>query len=308
MKPPRLLEPNCRRCRGGADPGANPIMNEWVIEASDSTFEQDVIERSKRTSVVVDFWAPWCGPCRVLGPILERLAEEYRGEFILAKVNVDENPGLSQALSIQSIPMVLGFRDGDVAAQFVGALPEAAIREFLQKLLPSEADHLTAAADQQRSTGKAAEAEDAYRRALELDPRCERALLGLAAILGDRREDEEALRLLDQIPPGRVRQEADRLAAEIRIRQGGSGDEQTLRARLVGEPDDLETRLLLAQVLAAATKYDEALREYLEIVRRDRTFQDEVARKAMLDIFDLLGSENPITSHYRSELAKVLFR
>jgi putative thioredoxin len=282
-------------------------MSQWTIDAGDKDFDTAVIGRSKQTPVVADFWAPWCAPCRTLGPLLERLAEEYGGQFILAKVNVDQNPGLSQALNIQSIPMVMGFRDGQIVSEFVGALPEAGVRQFLTKVLPSEADHLAVAGDQLLMDGKIAEAEANFRRALELDARCERAMLGLAGILTDRSEHEQALELLDRIGPGPVRQDADRLAAEIRIRQGGGGDEASLRAKVAANPADLETRMLLGQVLAAARKYEEALGEYLEIVRRDRTFQDGAARKAMLDIFDLLGAGNETAEHYRSELAKVLF-
>jgi putative thioredoxin len=282
-------------------------MSEWVIDTGDQDFETAVIERSKQTPVVVDFWAPWCGPCRTLGPLLERLADEHAGAFILAKVNVDQNQGLSGALNIQSIPMVLGFRDGQLAGEFVGAVPESAVRAFLAKVLPSEADRLALSGDQLVRDGKSAEAESVFQRALDLDARCHRALLGLAGILARRGDDERALSLLDRIDPGPLRPEADRLAAEIRIRQGGGGDEKTLRATLAANPADLATRLLLAQVLAAATRHEEALREYLEIVRRDRAFRDGAARKAMLDIFELLGAENEITNRYRSELAKVLF-
>jgi putative thioredoxin len=282
-------------------------MSGWVIDVGDRDFETAVIERSKHTPVVVDFWAPWCGPCRTLGPLLERLATEQRGQFILAKVNVDENPGLSAALNIQSIPMVLGFRQGQIAAEFVGAIPETAVREFLAKLLPSEADRLAATGEQLLAAGKTDDAEAAFRRALELDARCAGALLGLARMLAKRDAHTEALGLLDRIPPGPQRQDADRLAAEIRVRQGGGGDEDALRAKLAADPGDLDTRFLLAQVLAAAARYDEALGEYLDIVRRNRTFRDGAARKAMLDIFDLLGPDNQVTGHYRSELAKVLF-
>jgi len=282
-------------------------MNDFVIDVGDSDFENAVIERSKRTPVVVDFWAPWCGPCRTLGPLLERLVTEHRGAFILAKVNIDQNPGLSSALNIQSIPMVIGFRDGHIVSEFVGALPENAVREFLKKVLPSEADRLAEGGEQLVKGGNLPEAEATFRQALQLDPHNDRALFGLAGILADRKADADAMELIDRIGAGPQRQAADRLAAEIRIREAGGGDEQTLRAKLAANPADLETRFLLAQSLAAASKYREALEEYLEIVRRDRNFRDGAARKAMLDIFDLLGPGNEIVDHYRSELAKVLF-
>lgn len=282
-------------------------MAEFLIEVGDPNFESAVIERSKQTPVVVDFWAPWCAPCRTLGPVLERLAQEYGGQFILAKVNVDQNPELSAALNISSIPMVLGFRDGQAVAEFIGAVPEAAVRKFLARVLPSEADSVAVEGDALRATGKIGDAQAQFKRALELDPRCERALVGLAAILASHDDHDEALTLLDRVGPGPLSQEAAKLAAEIRVRQGGGGDEQSLRARAAADPTDLETRFLLAQVLAAASKHQEALGQYLEIVRRNRQFRDDAARKAMLDIFDLLGPEHELTTRYRSELAKVLF-
>jgi putative thioredoxin len=282
-------------------------MAEFLIEVGDQNFESAVIERSKQTPVVVDFWAAWCAPCRTLGPVLERLAQEYGGQFILAKVNVDQNPELSAALNISSIPMVLGFRDGQAVAEFVGAVPEAAVRKFLARVLPSEADSVAAEGDALRATGKMGDAQAQFKRALELDPRCERALVGLAAILASHDDHDEALTLLDRVGPGPLSQEAAKLAAEIRVRQGGGGDEQQLRARVAAAPTDLEARFLLAQVLAAASKHQEALGQYLETVRRNRQFRDDAARKAMLDIFDLLGPEHELTTRYRSELAKVLF-
>ena len=282
-------------------------MDAYVFDAGDGDFEAQVIERSKQVPIVVDFWAPWCGPCQTLGPLLERLAAEHAGAFLLAKVNVDDSPGLSQALRIQSIPMVVGFRDGQMVSQFVGALPEAGVREFLAKVLPSAADRLTASAQQLRLDGQVDAAESSFQQALQLDPRCDRALLGLAGIKVDRKQDADALALLDRIAPGPQRQPADRLAAEIRIRQSASGDEPTLRATIAKDPGDLEARFVLGQLLAAASQYPEALEQFLEIVRRDRQFREGAARKAMLDIFDLLSAGNATVDHYRSELAKVLF-
>ena len=282
-------------------------MSAFVFDAGDKDFETAVLERSKQTPVVVDFWAPWCAPCRTLGPLLDRLVTEHNGGFLLAKVNIDENPGLAQALGIQSIPMVVGFRDAQLVAEFVGAQPEAAVREFLNQVLPSPADRLTATGNELLASGKSAEAEAAFRDALAYDTGLEAALLGLARVLAQRGDDAGAVPLLERIAPGPYRQEADRVAAEIRIREAGGGDEAGLRAKLDAEPGDLATRLLLAQALAAASRHKDALEQYLEVVRRDRKFQDGAARKAMLDIFDLLGSGNELVDHYRSELAKILF-
>ena len=283
-------------------------MNEWVVDAGDKDFEQVVLERSKTTPVVVDFWAPWCGPCRTLGPLLERLAGEAGGAFVLAKVNVDDNPGLATALNVRSIPMVLGFRLGELVSEFVGALPEAGVREFLRRVLPSEAERMAVAAAELAQRGQTVEAEATLRRALELEPRCDRALLDLAGLLADRQDAAAALALLDRVAPGPLRAPADRLAAAIRVREAGAADEPALRARLAADPADLETRFHLAQALAARSRYEEALAEYLDLVRRDRSFRDDAARKAILDIFELLGPADALVDRYRSELAKVLFR
>ncbi|HVN87288.1 MAG TPA: tetratricopeptide repeat protein [Candidatus Binatia bacterium] len=284
-------------------------MSQWVFDTSDRGFEADVIERSQQVPVVIDFWAPWCGPCRTLGPLLERLADESGGAFVLAKVNVDENPGLAQAFAVSSIPMVLGLREGQVAAEFVGALPESGVRQFLSQLLPSEADQVTAEGEALRQAGNLDAAAERFHHALALDSRCDRALVGLAAVLSKQQHDDDALALLDRVAPGTpARTEADRIAAAIRIRQTTGADEAGLRAKLANDPNDLETRFALAHVLAASARYGEALDMYLEIVGRDRAFRDDGARKAMLDIYELLGSESEIVQRSRSALSRVLFR
>jgi putative thioredoxin len=240
--------------------------------------------------------------------LLERLADEHAGAFVLAKVNVDESPRLAAAFRVQSIPMVIGLRDGALAAHFVGALPESGVRDFLAQLLPSAGEQRAADGAALLAAGKTSEAEAAFDDALKMDPRTAAALLGLATLCSQRGDDAEALALLDRVGPGPQRLEADRLAAAIRIRQSGAGDEATARARVDANPDDLEARFALAQVLAAGERYDAALEQYLAILQRDRSFRDDGARKAMLDIFDLLGAGSDLVDRYRSEMAKVLFR
>src|SRR2546428_13396037 len=148
-----------------------------VIDVSDQTFQSEVLEESFRRPVVVDFWAAWCQPCRLIGPVLERLAEEHGGQFVLAKLDVDSNPQASTAFRIQGIPAVKAFRDGQLVSEFVGAIPEQAIRQWLEPLLPSQADRLVEQADEAEQKGRPRGADGPFRRALEADPRHGRGAL-----------------------------------------------------------------------------------------------------------------------------------
>ncbi len=281
-----------------------------VVDVGDADFAREVIEHSSRVPVIVDFWAPWCGPCRQLGPALERAVTAQAGALRLAKVNVDQSPQVARQFGVQSIPLVLAFRDGKPVAEFVGAQSEAVLKRFVASLLPSEADRLAREARELLEAGHANAAEERLRAALAADARHPQALLGLARVLGERGKAEEALALLERIsaaPPG-VEQEATRLAAELRMASAPADDLETLRARAAAAPGDLAARLELGRALAGARRYAEALPELLAVVERDKDFADEAARKAMLDVFGLLGSEHPLVQEYRSALARVLFR
>jgi len=284
----------------------------YVVDVGDSDFEQAVLQRSHDVPVVVDFWAPWCGPCRTLGPILERIAEEHGGAFVLAKLDTEANPQIAAQLQIRSIPLVIAYRNGKAVREFTGAQPEPVIREFLASVLPSEADQQAREGTALLAAGEADAAEARFAAALAEDAQHPEAHLGMARVQAERGDSEAALAQLERITlaPPQVEQEAARLAAELRATSGPVDDAEVaaLTAKLARDPDDLAARLALGRSLAAERRYEEALAAFLAIVERDRTYEDEAARKAMVDIFEVLGGEHEATQEYRQALARALFR
>jgi putative thioredoxin len=274
-----------------------------VIDVTEADFQAQVIERSSKQPVLVDFWAAWCGPCRALGPVLEKLAGE--GRFVLAKVDTDANQRLAGAFGIRGIPAVKLFVDGKVAGEFTGALPEPQVRAFLDQHIPSEADRLVREA-------AAADPEAAARlldQALALEPehagaRLARARVALAA------GDVDAARVhAGAITPAADEHEAaqhllEAIGFAVACTEAGGAD--GARARLEADPKDLDARIALGQCLAAAGDHRAALDELLEAVTQKRHYRDDAARKAMLTIFGLLGPGNELASEYRRKLQIVL--
>lgn len=233
-----------------------------AIDVTDATFQTEVIERSATTAVVLDLWAPWCGPCKTLGPILEKVVDETGGKAVLVKVDIDENPGIAQAFRVQSIPMVVGFKDGQPVDAFMGAQGEQEVREFVERLLPTQEENTLASLIQ-------AGDEASLRLALEMDPGNEDAIVGLADLLVDAGQPDEALALLARIPES----ERTRVVAA--------------KARVGSAPDD---------------DYDATLTGLL-----DRVKTDDEARQQFVDILELMGPHDPRTASYRKQLTARLF-
>jgi putative thioredoxin len=224
-------------------------------------------------------------------------------------VDVDAAPQTAAAHGVRSIPTVLGIRDRTIRAEFVGAQPEPALRQFIESLLPSEADALAAEAAELTAGGEVVAAEERFRAALAKEARHGRALVGLARIRAAAGDVDEGLDLLAHVLPHEtVADEAEHLAAELRVGREGDADPEALRTRVEAAPEDPAPRIALGRSLAAAGRHAEALEALLEAVRRDPEYEDGAARRAMLDLFEVLGGEHELTQRFRSELARALFR
>lgn len=282
-----------------------------AIDVNSINFESEVIEQSRKTPVIVDFWAAWCGPCKVLKPILEKLAAEYGGRFRLAKINSDENMELAAQFGVRSIPDVRAFKDGRMAGQFMGALPESKVREFIERLLPTAAELERARAQELRSSGDAAGASAALSRAIGLDPRFHLARIDFVELLIELGQLDAAERQLAEVQPNidyDARVAALRAAiAFARSTASGSASDAELKARIAANPADLDARMQLANRYAGHREWRAAMDELLEIVRRDRNWNDQAARKQMLAIFNLAAGEAELVAEYRRSLASALY-
>ncbi|MGE0827873.1 MAG: thioredoxin [Hyphomonadaceae bacterium] len=289
--------------------GAAPDL---VKNGGDSTFLEDVIEASKTAPVIVDFWAPWCGPCKQLAPALEKAVRAAGGKVTLVKINIDENPQVAGQLGVRSIPAVFAFDKGRPVDGFMGAVPDSQIKLFIDRLAGAgSADEIGALlkeAQESLALGDIGGAAQSFAMALQIDPENVKALAGMARAYLASGEPDQAREILNAIPEEK-RSDPDvqgvRAALELAAEQGG--DARDLEAKLAAQPADHQARFDLAGALAARGDLDAAVEHLLAIVERDRAWNDEAARKQLLKIFDAAGGGSDIAKSGRRRLSALLF-
>ena len=302
--------PSAGRGNGQAAPAANDLIK----DGTDATFVDDVLKASQTVPVIIDLWAPWCGPCKTLGPMLEKAVLNARGAVKLVKINVDENPQLSRQLRVQSIPAVYAFKGGQPVDGFVGALPESQIKAFVEGLTgdlgPSSIDEILAEAKAAREGGDLQMAGAAYAEVVRMEPGNVAALAGLAQVYVDSGDFDRAAQTLTLVPPDKTNDPAVRAvdaAIQLQAQAKPAGETQALEAKVAANPADHQSRYDLAVALAAANRREEAVDHLLEIIRRDRTWNDAAARKQLVTLFEAFGPKDEVTQSGRRRLSSLLF-
>ncbi|WP_072396028.1 thioredoxin [Hyphomicrobium sp. CS1GBMeth3] len=295
---------------GGASPGAQDV----ITDGTSASFAKDVIDASRSALVLVDFWAAWCGPCKQLTPILEKVVKSYNGKVRLVKINTDEHPAIAGQLRIQSLPTVYAFRDGRPLDGFMGALPESQVRSFIDRLLGEGGEDDLAgvleAAEAALDQGDLQTAAEAFAAVLQEDQQNVQALAGLARCYlasGDTTRAEQTLALVPPDKQGSAPVQSARAALDLAKIAGQDDNSAELEQRLAANPADLKARFDLAVALAARGKKEEALEHLLDLVRRDRNWNDQAARKQLVLLFDAWGPKDPSTLEGRRRLSSILF-
>jgi putative thioredoxin len=295
---------------GSATPGAA-----LIIDSTTATFMADVVDASHDTPIIVDFWAPWCGPCKTLGPILEKLVREAKGAVRLVKIDVDKNQELAMQLQVSSIPAVYAFKDGRPVDRFVGALPESQIKAWVRKLMGSSgaAAALAEALDQARTALDAGDlplAGNIYSQILQVEPNNPAALAGMGRLFIAKGDRAKAKEILAQIPE-ELATHADiaalRTLLDLTEGQGSIRPVTELEAALAANPKDHAARFDLAMAKFSSGDREGSMDELLDIIRRDRAWNEEAARKQLLKMFEAFGATDPLVASARRRLSSILF-
>jgi len=280
------------------------------IDSNLTAFHQDVIDASSTQLVLVDFWAAWCGPCQSLAPILEKLTAEYAGSVKLVKVDTDAEQELASQFGIRSLPTVFLFKDGKIVDQFMGVESESVIRAKINKFAVSQLDQNLQAAELEYQQGNIESAKKVVWKLVEEHPNNDHPKLLLMKWLGDEKSFEEALKIAKSVSqPGQSTPEYRALSATLEFQQGSqiTTDTTSLMQAVDLDPENLEIRYQLAQRLISEQQYSEGMDHLLEIIKRNRQFQDDAARKTLLKVFEALGGHGDLVSEYRSKLSSLLF-
>ncbi len=304
-----ILDPSTPPPAAGAARGNGDL----VKDGSTATFMADVIEASMQTPIIVDFWAPWCGPCKTLGPALEKAVRLAGGLVRLVKINVDENQDLAAQMNVRSVPSVFGFRQGRPVDGFAGAVPDSQIKSFIERLTGGAKPPLEEAlemAQEALDAGDAAGASQVFAQVLAHDPTHPGAVAGMIRCLvatGDLKQAREAVGRLPAELVANSEVAAAISALDLAEQAGGAGDVDAFKKRLDASPNDHQARLDLAMALYAGGRAEAAIEELLELIRRDRAWNEEAGRKQLVKLFDALGPTHPLTAAGRRRLSSILF-